>query len=178
MNPEKSTRHHRGRHEGREDLAGEHRAGDAGQLILLLLFLFIWAADSFILKYSTFLARDISWYFRIIPGAIVLIVSGTLAKAGLNIVFGEVRETPGVITKGVFAFVRHPIYLGSILFYLGLICMTLSVISAGVWIVIILFYRHISLYEEKILLQRFGKEYEDYRKKVPMLFPGIGPRSL
>ena len=89
----------------------------------------------------------------------------------MRIVFGEERETPAVISNGVFSVVRHPIYLGCILFYLGMICFTLSLISAGLWIIIIIFYRYISRHEEKLLLDLFGTEYENYMKKVPMLFP-------
>ena len=171
MNLKTSTRHHRGHHAGRKDLTGEHKAGDTGQLILLLLFLAIWILDSFILKYTTFLAQDIAWYFRALPGVIILALSGYFSLKGLDIVFGEIREPPAVITKGVFTIVRHPIYLGCILFYLGLICLTLSLASAAFLIVIIIFYRAISIHEEKLLLEKFGREYENYRQKVPMLFP-------
>ena len=60
MNPDKSTSHHRGHHADREDLAGEHKAGDAGQLIFLFVFLIVWVLDSFVLKYSTFLVQDVT----------------------------------------------------------------------------------------------------------------------
>ena len=173
MNLEKSTSHHHGHHANRPDLAGEHKAGDAGQLILLIIFLAVWILDSFLLNFSTFLADDIAWYFRAIPGVIFLTVSGYLAWAGLRIVFGEKREKPEVITKSVFSIVRHPIYLACILFYLGMICMSLSLVSAGLWILIITFYWYISRHEERLLLELFGSEYEEYRKKVPMLFPFI-----
>jgi protein-S-isoprenylcysteine O-methyltransferase Ste14 len=171
MNPEKSNHYHWGMHADREDLAGEHKAGDAGQVILGIVFLIVWILDSFVLKYTTIPAGNIAWYFRFIPGIILLIISGYLARAGLRIVFGEKRETPGVITEGVFSIVRHPIYLGCILFYPGLICFTLSLSSVAVWILIILFYWFISRHEEKLLLQKFGKEYEDYMNRVPMLLP-------
>jgi protein-S-isoprenylcysteine O-methyltransferase Ste14 len=171
MNIEKSTSHHHGHHANRKDLAGEHKAGDAGQLILLLVFLAVWILDSFVLKYSTVLQQHIDWYFRIIPGAIILVIAGYLAKKGMDIVFGEKREKPEIISKGVFTIVRHPIYLGCILFYMGLICMTMSIVSTGLWILIILFYWFISRHEEKLLLSLFGSDYEAYQKKVPMLFP-------
>jgi len=96
-----------------------------------------------------------------------------LAKAGLNIVFGEVREEPGVIRKGVFGIVRHPIYLGSILFYLGLLALNFSIIAGIIWVVIIIFYYFIAQHEEKLLVMKFGKEYEEYMREVPMLIPLI-----
>jgi len=39
-------------HENREDLVGEHMLSDLGQIILLLIFLIVWIADSFFVHYS------------------------------------------------------------------------------------------------------------------------------
>ena len=52
-------------HHDRKDLAGEHPFGDAGQLILLVLFLLIWGLDSFVFKFSTFLNPGVPDYVRI-----------------------------------------------------------------------------------------------------------------
>jgi len=171
MKIEESTHHHRGSHAGREDLAGEYKYGDAGQLIFMIIFLAVWILDSFVFNWSTFLTENVTWYIITIPGLLILIISGLMARSGLKMVFGEKRETPHVITKGVFSIVRHPVYLAAILLYLGLIVLTLSLISAGIWIMIIIFYWAISRFEEKLLLNKFGKEYEEYMQKVPMLFP-------
>lgn len=158
-------------HKHRSDLTGEHVFGDMGQLILLVVFLVVWITDSVVFKYSTFLTQYISNYIRVPIALIVLVISGLLAWAGLKIVFGEIREEPQVITTGVFSIVRHPIYLGLILLYLGFILLSLSLLSTLVWFIIIIFYYIISRYEEKLLTQRFGSVYEEYKKKVPMLFP-------
>lgn len=160
-------------HGGREDLAGEHTLGDMGQLILLLIFLIVWVADSFFIKYSTFISNYVYLYIRIPLSVIFLIASGYLASSGLKIVFGEVREQPGVIQKGVFRLVRHPIYLSSILLYFALLMFSFSIISTVIWIVIIAFYIYISRHEEKLLIEKFGKEYEEYMKDVPMLIPRL-----
>ncbi len=159
------------RHDNRKDLIGEHASGDLGQLILLVIFIIIWISDSFFLKYSTLSSDTIPNIVRMIIGFPILIISGILAKYGLGIVFGEIREKPEIIEKGVFKIVRHPIYLGSILLYLGMIVLTCSIASAILWIIIVIFYYYISKYEEKLLLKEFDEEYEDYRKRVPMLIP-------
>jgi len=159
------------RHEGRNDLVGEHAFGDLGQILLLIIFLIVWISDSFIFKYSTLSLDTISNIVRMIIGFPILIISGIFAKYGLGIVFGEVREKPTVIEKGVFKIVRHPVYLGSILLYLGLIILTCSIASAILWIIIVIFYYFISKYEEKLLLKEFGTNYENYRKRVPMMIP-------
>ena len=163
--------HPRRGHAGHEDLTGEHKLGDAIQLILLVVFLAVWILDSFILGFSTFLADKIPWFIRWPAGIILLILTFLLERSGLQAVFGEPQETPHVITYGAFSVVRHPIYLGAILGYAGLTSLTLSLASAALLLVIIPFYRFISRYEEILLTERFGDEYREYKKKVPMLFP-------
>jgi len=161
------------KHGDRNDLAGEHVCGDAGQIILFLIFLAVWIGDSFILKYSTFLSSYIPIYVRLPIALVILSGAVYFARSGLRIVFGEIREQPIVIRKGVFNQVRHPIYLGALLFYLGLSVMTLSIFSIIVWLGIIAFYHFISRYEEKLLLDKFGTEYEKYGSDVPMWIPRL-----
>jgi protein-S-isoprenylcysteine O-methyltransferase Ste14 len=171
MTTENLRAHNHKQHAGREDLTGEHRLGDAVQLILLVMFLAVWILDSFVLGFSTFLAESVPWFVRLPVGGILLIFTFYLELSGLRTVFGKPQETPHVITGGVFSVVRHPIYLGAILCYAGMICLTFSLASAVLLLVIIAFHRFISRYEEKLLTQRFGDEYREYMNKVPMLFP-------
>ena len=58
--------------------------------------------------------------------------------------------------------VRHPIYLGAILFYLGASLITMSIASLAFLPVIIAFYFAISRYEERILTEVFGNDYLEY----------------
>jgi len=160
----------------RDDLAGEHAVGDAGQIVLACLFLATWIADTFFLKYTTFLNQYVPLAARIPPGVVLLILSGYLARTGLSIVFDEERGKPAVIRKSVFNVVRHPIYLSEILFYLGLLLLSISLAAAAVWIIAIGFLHHISRYEERLLLARFGEEYERYMREVPMWIPSFRKR--
>jgi len=169
MNNIKQTK----KHQGREDLTGEHFIGDAGQLILAILFFIIWIGDTFFFKLTTFLNSYINVWFRIPIGTGLLIYAFYLSRSALAIVFGEVRETPAVIRKGVFNYVRHPVYLSEILLYLGMLILSFSISAAVIWIIAILFLYFISRHEEKLLLQRFGEEYATYMKEVPMWFPRL-----
>jgi protein-S-isoprenylcysteine O-methyltransferase Ste14 len=166
-----TERHTQRRDQHRDDLTGEHTLGDAGQLVLALLFAATWIADTFFLRFTTLLNRHVPLAIRIPLGVVLLVLSGYLAGEGLSLVFGEVREEPGVIRKGVFSLVRHPIYLAEILFYLGLLMLSLSLTAAVVWAVGVAFLHCISRYEEKLLLARFGEAYEAYMREVPMWIP-------
>jgi len=165
MNTKKHTEH--------PHLTGEHRWGDTGQLILLAMFLGIWVSDSFIFHYSTFLVEVVSNYIRVPVAGLVLVGGWYMARGGIKAVFGTDREKPEVINTGVFRIVRHPIYLGAILFYLGTSLITMSIASAAFWLLIIGFYIVISRYEERILTEAFENDYLEYKKKTGMLFPKL-----
>ncbi|MBN2665917.1 MAG: isoprenylcysteine carboxylmethyltransferase family protein [Bacteroidales bacterium] len=161
------------KHKGRPDLIGEHVTGDAGQALFGILFASVYVADSFFFRFSTFLNDYVPNAIRVSAGTIVLIAAGLLSFYGMRTVFDEVREKPEVIRKGVFSIVRHPVYLGEVLLYLGLICFSLSIASMVVWVLSTIFLYKISRYEEKILLEHFGEEYRSYMKEVPMWIPVI-----
>ncbi len=89
----------------------------------------------------------------------------------MRIVFTEKRESPQVIKKELYSFIRHPMYLAMILFYVALITATLSLLSFAMGIFIFLFYNYISAYEEKLLEKKLGQDYVEYKNKVPRWFP-------
>ncbi len=160
-------------HNEHPHLTGEYRWGDTGQLILLALFLGIWITDSFIFHYATFLVEVVSNYIRVPVAGLVLIVGWYMARGGMKAVFGTTREKPEVISTGVFGIVRHPIYTGAILFYLGATVITMSIASAAFVMIIIGYYIAIGKYEERILVEKFGNDYLEYKKKTGMLFPKL-----
>jgi len=160
----------------RDDLTGEHAVGDAGQIVIACLFAATWIADTFFFKYTTFLNHYVPLGARISSGVVLLVLSGYLAKTGLSIVFGEERKKPGVIRKSVFGVVRHPVYLSEILLYLGLLMLSISLAAAVLWVIAIGFLHYISRYEERLLLARFGEDYEKYMREVPMWLPRFRKR--
>ena len=164
------------RHDDRDDLIGEHAAGDAGQVILICLFLATWIADTFIFQYTTFLNQYVPLAVRIPVGIVLLALSVYLVRSGLAIVFGEERDPPGVINKGVFNVVRHPVYLSEILLCLGLLMFSTSLAAAVVWVIAIGFLHYISRHEEKLLLAHFGEQYAHYMREVPMWIPRFSKR--
>lgn len=159
--------------EQRDDLTGEHPIGDIGQIIFALLFLGIWIADSFFLKYTTQLNDIVPALVRKPIGILLLCLSVYCAWSGLRIVFGEVRETPSVIRKGVFGLVRHPIYLSEVLLYLGLFMLSMSLAAGAMLLCTMAFLYYLSRYEERLLLKRFGDDYRSYACDVGMWVPRL-----
>jgi protein-S-isoprenylcysteine O-methyltransferase Ste14 len=152
---------------------GEHPAGDSGQIVLLSLFLVVWALDSFLLRWTTFPAGHVSPYIRLPLMAAVLALGIILARSGHVVVNGDERPN-SVVESGAFRYVRHPLYLGSLLFYLALTISTGSLVSLALLVVIFLFYNFLAGYEEKLMLKRFGDKYENYMKKTGRWIPTSG----
>ncbi len=152
---------------------GEHPFGDAGQLILLGLFLIVWVVDSFFLHKSTFLSDYVPLYIRLVILGFALIAAVFLSKSGHVVVSHERRPT-GLVSTGAFRHVRHPLYLSSLLFYLGLAVSTASLFSLVLLVVIFVFYNYIASYEEKLLEVRLGEDYKSYKKRTGKWVPRIG----
>ena len=151
---------------------GEHPLGDTGQLVCLGLFLMIWVGDSFFLKRSTFLVHHVPLVVRLIVLSLALITAGYLSMSGHRVTRHGQRSNR-VVSTGAFRYVRHPLYLASLLTYLGL---TLSAMSIGSFVLLVGifgFHNYIASYEEKWLETRFGEEYRTYKEKTGKWFPRI-----
>jgi protein-S-isoprenylcysteine O-methyltransferase Ste14 len=96
-----------------------------------------------------------------------------LIRSGHVVVRPEERPA-GVVTTGAFQYVRHPIYLGTLLTYLGLAISTGSILSLVLLAGIFIFYNFIATYEEEVLQERFGEEYERYKRRTGKWVPRIG----
>ena len=85
----------------------------------------------------------------------------------------ETHRTDKIITKGVYSIVRHPQYLGGILAHIGASFLLSGMYSLLATPLVIALIYIISWKEENELTKEFGKDYEDYKKRVPMLIPAI-----
>ena len=128
--------------------------------------------DSFLLKISTVLSDDISLYIRLIIFVLILVTAVYIIRSG-HAVVNHGQRPSGVVSTGAFRYVRHPLYLGSILFYLGLAVSTASLFSLMLVVVIFLFYNYIASYEEKIMEEQFDEEYRGYKKRTGKWVPMI-----
>lgn len=84
----------------------------------------------------------------------------------------KARRDRQLITTGPYRLIRHPLYAiglffvcpGFCLFFRSLLVLTTPLaMAAAFWF----FIRR----EEKVLLENFGKAYEEYRRKTPALVP-------
>ena len=149
----------------------EYRYGDSGQIVLFTVFIIIWILDSFIFRYSTVLAKYIPVYIRIPISVAVFLFAVYMAKKSHHVVSDEVQDDPHIIKTGVYAYVRHPLYLSGLLVYESLIIFSISLVSFGFYLLIFLFYNYIASYEEKYLERKYGEVYLEYKRRVNKWIP-------
>ena len=97
----------------------------------------------------------------------IILFALTLASFGDSFRVGIDEEKPDkLITQGMFAISRNPIYVCFLLFFTGLFLVHRNIVIA---IAIALFAMAIHrqvIREEKFLVSHYGEEYKRYRKKV------------
>lgn len=104
----------------------------------------------------------------------VLTVGHTPANtSGRNTTAGQVAATLNV--TGMYAMVRHPLYVGNFLMWIGVACLTQSATfvlgcTLGFW----LYYERIMFAEESFLLEQFGPAYGDWSARTPAFWPALG----
>ncbi|HUC96024.1 MAG TPA: isoprenylcysteine carboxylmethyltransferase family protein [Candidatus Saccharimonadia bacterium] len=82
------------------------------------------------------------------------------------------KEHPQLVTSGPYKFIRHPIYSGLLLAFLGS-----GLAGNTFWLTFLAFSLIYFIYsakiEEKNMTSEFGKTYLDYKDKTKMLIPFV-----
>jgi len=139
------------------------KATNLSFIIVFTNMLLLWASwfALCILDVNKIDLPDIIHYFGIflVVLGIVIFITGLLTIKALESYEGD------LIKHGIYSKIRHPMYLGFILWLIGMpvYCGGIySFILCIVFIANVLFWRHL---EEKELAKRFSL-YEDYKKKT------------
>jgi protein-S-isoprenylcysteine O-methyltransferase Ste14 len=109
-------------------------------------------------------------YFKI---GLPIIIVGLLIRAWAN---GYAIKMEKLTTSGPYAYLRHPLYLGTMLIIIGFVIMLrVFFIGGALFVVMVAVYSKTIKKEEKMLEAKFKDIYIDYKKKVPAIFPTIFP---
>lgn len=86
----------------------------------------------------------------------------------------EVREKHQLVTHGMYRFVRHPMYLSLLVYYLGQALVLPNLFAGpGCGLAMVLVFMFRLRPEERMMLEAFGKDYEAYRARTKRLVPGV-----
>jgi protein-S-isoprenylcysteine O-methyltransferase Ste14 len=114
--------------------------------------------------------------FRWEVGLALIIIGEAVRLAGVaaagSVTRRRSRGVQRLVTYGIFAWARNPLYIGNFLIWMGFVT-----ISGVLWflpIAVLLFaleYELIVRYEEGVLESIFGREYLDYKNETPRWIP-------
>jgi protein-S-isoprenylcysteine O-methyltransferase Ste14 len=86
----------------------------------------------------------------------------------------SIQSNHKIIDKGIYKFIRHPAYAGSLLSFLGLgLAFSNWVSTLVIFMPVLIAFIYRIRVEEKALIQAFGGEYINYSKVTKRLIPMI-----
>ena len=83
----------------------------------------------------------------------------------------SLRENHELVTRGPYAWVRHPIYTGLFMALLGTTLFYLLPLSILFSLLLSIYYFYAACREERTMLKRFPEQYPKYQKRTKMFFP-------
>lgn len=155
-------------------------------LMTYIMPLFTWLPLAYLIytKRTFILHNKLDIPFILNISGIVLLVLGTLIHLWTGKLLGlwgliglpevSTRIKGKLVTEVPFSVVRHPTYFAHTLIFSGVFLIT-GVVAVGIITLLdflVVFVLIIPL-EEKELLNRFAKDYNLYRERVPKYFPRV-----
>ncbi len=103
--------------------------------------------------------------FSLFPIGLWIFIIGALH------VYGAKLFRKGPVTNGLYAFVRHPQYLGLIVSGLGLFLFWPRFFILVMYVTMVFIYYHLARHEERDMEGRYGEKYLAYKRKTGMFLP-------
>ena len=111
-------------------------------------------------------------------GAVLMLMVGllqtdTLSFMGIRqlVTIPQYLKEETLVITGLYRWMRHPLYTAGMLFIWLTPVMTINWLA--LYVGVTLYTLVGAYYEERKLVKMFGRAYEDYRKRTPMLIPGL-----
>jgi protein-S-isoprenylcysteine O-methyltransferase Ste14 len=150
-------------------LGSEHPLWDRIQIVVIGSFVVVMLFDNVstvTFGYQNILERVSAHPILLLPAVFLIAFGVYLIKESHAAVLAEASK-PEFVDSGVYSLVRHPMYLGGLMILLGFLFLKFSLIAFAIWLVFCFLCDWMASYEEKDLLRVLGKEYTDYRSRVP-----------
>jgi protein-S-isoprenylcysteine O-methyltransferase Ste14 len=124
-----------------------------------------WFADPF----SS--SQLLSWILLI--GSMPLAIHGFWLLRTVGRPRGSIEDTTELVVSGAYRYIRHPLYASLLMFAGGVFFKAVSLTAGLLLALVCVFMTATARFEERLNLVRFGRAYEDYRKRTKMFIPFI-----
>jgi len=107
-----------------------------------------------------------------IKAGIGFVMAGLLIRVWAN---GYAIKLERLTTSGPYAFIRHPLYLGTLLLVIGFVVVLRIHYIIGILVIALMVgvYSSTIRKEELMLEKKFKDKYSDYKNKIPAIFPAF-----
>ena len=78
-----------------------------------------------------------------------------------------------LVTNGVYRLIRHPQYFGILLIATAWVFAWPTLLTIIMWPILTFAYYKLARSEERFMIEKFGKQYTEYRNKTPMILPYV-----
>jgi methanethiol S-methyltransferase len=103
----------------------------------------------------------------------IFIFGGFLLLAASWRVLYKAQQNHELATTGPYALVRHPQYSGFILIMLGFLLQWPTLLTLGMFPILVIMYARLARREERDVLAEFGEAYTRYAERTPAFVPRI-----
>jgi len=79
----------------------------------------------------------------------------------------------GLVTDGIYKYIRHPQYLGIFLMMIGMLVQWPTIITLIMFPILLITYLRLAKREEKVMIEEFGEEYLAYMESTPAFIPSF-----
>ena len=113
-------------------------------------------------------------YNRKILGSFGMIAGTWMTLTGIVLVFWgwrHIHKANGLVTEGIYRYIRHPQYTGLFLIMLGWLLHWPTLLTLIIFPILNIVYYRLAIREEKELEQIYGANYSEYRARTPRFFP-------
>jgi len=105
-------------------------------------------------------------------GPVMVLAGLALFFIGAGQIYWAKFRRSGLVTRGLYRFVRHPQYVNLTLFGVGILLTWGRAVTFLAFFLMMFLYYHLARSEERTCIRLFGEAYERYRERTSFIFPG------
>ncbi len=106
----------------------------------------------------------------VVTGGIVFVYHYILLRQHNASIF---EPTALISNKGLFRFIRHPMYAADVIMYLGFVLMMPHLVTIIIFVVALPALYHQAKVEDRYMASRFEQQHQHWRKTTWLIVPGL-----